>query len=136
MDFKKKLRIRLYMAIAYIITGIVFAALFFRSTNEYMMTLGIALIIMGIFRIIRYMKITKDDDSVRLQKIAETDERNISIIHKAKSTAFGLYILITAMAVIVLEILGNSELSSILGLNVCIIVFLYWICYRIYQKKL
>lgn len=136
MDFKKKLRIRLYMAIAYIITGIAFAALFFRSTNEYMITLGIALIIMGIFRIIRYMKITKDDDSVRLQKIAETDERNISIIHKAKSTAFGLYILITAMAVIVLEILGNSELSSILGLNVCIIVFLYWICYRIYQKKL
>ena len=138
MDYKKKLKTRLYTAIAYIFIGIIFSVLYFCgvSENQSVLSLGIALIVMGILRIRQYMKITKDDESIRKQRIAETDERNIAILHKAKSVAFGLYVFIVAIVVIILELLGKSELSTILALNVCAIVLLYWICYWIYQKKL
>lgn len=137
MDFKKKLKTRLYIAIVYIIIGVAFAVLYLcgMSENQYLLSLGIALIIMGILRIRQYMKITKDDESVRRREISETDERNIAILHKAKSSAFGLYTFITAAAAIVLEILGKSELATVLALNVGAIVGLYWICYWVYQKK-
>ena len=138
MDYKKKLNTRLYTAIAYIFIGIIFSVLYFCgvSENQSVLSLGIALIVMGILRIRQYMKITKDDESIRKQRIAETDERNIAILHKSKSVAFGLYVFIVAIVVIILELLGKSELSTILALNVCAIVLLYWICYWIYQKKL
>lgn len=138
MDYKKKLKSRLYTAIAYIFIGIIFSVLYSCgvSENQYVLSLGIAFIIMGILRVRQYMKITKDEESIRKQRIAETDERNIAILHKAKSAAFGLYVFIVATAVIILELLGKSELSTILAWNVCVITLLYWVCYRVYQKKL
>ena len=50
--------------------------------------------------------------------------------------AFGLYILITGVVVIVLEAMGRRENASILALHVCGLVLLYWICYFIYNRKL
>ena len=90
---------------------------------------------MGIVRIIQYKKITKDEESIRRRRIAETDERNITILHKAKSDAVGIYVTITATAVVILEIIGRSELSTILASTVCALVLLYLICYWIYQKR-
>lgn len=137
MDFKKKLKTRLNVAIGYIIIGIIFAALFYSKIieNQYLLSLGIALIVMGIVRIIQYKKITKDEESIRRRRIAETDERNIAILHKAKSAAVGIYVTITAAAAVILEIIGKSELSVILASSVSTLVLLYLICYLIYQKR-
>ncbi len=136
MDFMKKLKTRRNVAISYGLIGILFTALFFTDImkSEYILTLGIAFIVMGIFRLVQYKRITKDEQSVLRRKTEEYDERNVSIIRKSRSAAFTLYVFITAVAVIVLQLLGKSELSSILGLNVCAIVLLYWICYVIYHK--
>ena len=89
---------------------------------------------MAVIRLIAYMRITKDDESIKRQEIAENDERNIAIIHKAKSTAFGLYVFLVATIIIILELLGITELTTILALNLCGIVVLYWLCYYIYHK--
>lgn len=137
MNFKNKLKTRLYTAITYISSGIIFVSLYGSKTteNQYLFSLGIALVIMGIARIIQYKRITKDEESIRRQKVAETDERNIAIINKSKSTAFGLYVFGVASIVIVLEILGITKYTNILALSVCSLALLYWICYWIYQKK-
>lgn len=137
MDYKQKLKTRLYTAITYISSGIIFIALYGSKTteNQYLFSLGIALVIMGIARIIKYKQITKDEESIRRQKVAETDERNIAILNKAKSTAFGLYIFGVATIVIVLEILEITKYTNILALSVCVLALLYWICYWIYQKR-
>lgn len=137
MDYKKKLKTRLYTAITYISSGIIFVALYGSKTteNQYLFSIGIALIIMGIARIIQYKKITKDEESIRCQRVAETDERNIAILNKAKSTAFGIYVFIAGSVAIVLEVIGKTEYSFILALNVMALVFLYWISYWIYRKR-
>lgn len=136
MDFKRKLKTRLYTAITYILIGGIFIAMYLCniSENQYLLTLGIALAVMAVIRLIAYMRITKDDESIKRQEIAENDERNIAIIHKAKSTAFGLYVFLVATIIIILELLGITELTTILALNLCGIVVLYWLCYYIYHK--
>ena len=138
MTFKKKLKFRLYTAITYLLAGIIMAALFLLriNKNEFIFTFGIVLATMGLLRLISYKKITKNDESVHQQEIAEKDERNIAIMHKAKSMAFGVYVFTAAIAVIIFQFLGKNDLCNIIAINMCAIVFLYWSCYFIFQKNI
>ena len=137
MDFKKKLRLRLYVAITYIVLGAIFIATAFitKTENEFISTFGFMMILMGIVRIRNYRIITKDEDTIRKQRIIETDERNISIIHMAKSVAFAVYTFILGATVIVLSFIGMHEAARWAACSVCLLVVIYWICYYIYQKK-
>ena len=138
MDFEKKLKIRLCTSVTYLVAGIALCVAYFCKINEkqFVLTFGAVLIAMGIVRICGYLRITKDSESVRRQRIAESDERNISIMKKAKSTAFGIYVLAAAVIVIVLEFSGRTDLANIIAMNLSTLVFLYWLCYWIYQKRL
>ncbi|MGM9551507.1 MAG: hypothetical protein ACI3XA_04560 [Clostridia bacterium] len=137
MDFEKKLKLRLYMAIGYVIVGVCLIGMCFTDvfTNDFFSSFGLVLFVIGIAKIRKYRLITKDEETIRRQKIAETDERNIAILHKAKSVAFGVYSCISAVMVIVFEIMGKDEIAIILALMLCVLVFVYWLTYWIYQKK-
>lgn len=137
MDFKKKLKLRLNVAITYIVLGVILIVGTFitKTENEFISSFGFAMIIMGFVRIRNYRMITKDEGTIRKQQIMETDERNISIIHKAKSTAFAIYIFILGIAVIVLSFIGMHEAAKWVAYSVCLLIVIYWICYFIYQKK-
>ena len=137
MDFKKKLKLRLNVAITYIVLGVILIVGTFitKTENEFISSFGFAMIIMGFVRIRNYRMITKDEGTIRKQQIMETDERNISIIHKAKSTAFAIYILILGIAVIVLSFIGMHEAAKWFAYPACLLVVIYWICYFIYQRK-
>lgn len=137
MDYKKKLRSRLNIAITYIVLGVMFivGTSITKTENDFISTFGFMMILMGLVRIRNYRMITKDEDTIRKQEIIETDERNISIIHKAKSTAFSIYILLLGTAVIVLSLFNMHEVARWIACSVCLIVVIYWICYFIYQKK-
>lgn len=137
MDYKEKLKQRLYIAIIYIALGVMMIAGTFaiKTDNDFISAFGFAIIIMGIVRIRNYRMIIKNEDTIRKQEIIETDERNISIIHKAKSTAFSIYILLLGTSVIVLSLFNMHEVARWIAYSVCLIVVIYWICYFIYQKK-
>lgn len=137
MDFKKKLRTRLYIAISYIILGValIVTAFITEMENEYFSPLGFAFAVIGIARVKQYFLISKNEETIKKQEIRETDERNISISNKAKSLSFSLYILLSCVAVIILQILGKSDLASILGLTVCALLIFYWVSYFIIRKK-
>ena len=92
MDYKKKLKQRLYYGVICIVLGaiMIIGVTATKSENEYISAFGFALAMVGVARIIQYLKITKNEDSIKKQKINETDERNISIIQKAKSATFGV----------------------------------------------
>ena len=137
MDFKKKLKTRLCFGIAYIIVGIamITVALFSDSAGEYLSPFGSALLVIGIVRVRNHYLITKDDETIRKQQIAETDERNIAISNKAKSISFNLYIILACVTVIALQIMKITEFAQIIGLTVCILLVIYWIGYFILQKK-
>ena len=137
MDFKKKLKTRLYIAIIYIALGVmmivgVFAS---ESDNDFISALGFAVAMVGLARIIQYLIITKNEDSIRKQKVNETDERNVSIIHKAKSTTFTIYITLMCTAVIILSLFNMHDIAKYIAYPVCLLVVIYWLCYFIYQKR-
>lgn len=137
MDFKKKLKQRLCIAITYIVLGImlIVGTFVIKTENNFISAFGFALVIMGIVRIRNYRMITKNEDTIRKQQIIETDERNISIIHKAKSAAFAVYTFTSGIAVIVLSFINMHEVAKWIAYSLCLLVAIYWICYLVYRKK-
>ena len=137
MNYKKNLKLRLYLGISYIVLGIILivVSFFTNSNNDFMSSFGLVLAVLGVVRIRNYFIITKNEDTVRKQKIIETDERTISIIHKAKSATFTIYISILAATIIILSIMNMHEIAKLLSYSVCLLVVIYWVCYFIYQKR-
>ena len=136
MDFKKRIKTRLYVGIAYIFLGIAMISITFMNItdNEFVSSFGLALALMGLVRIRNYFLITRNDETLKKQEIAETDERNISIINKARGMAFIAYIMIAALSVIVLALLGYHEIARWISYSVALLVAIYWVCYIIYRK--
>lgn len=137
MDYKKKLKQRLYIAVIYIALGVMMIAGTFmvKTDNDFISSFGFAIIVMGIVRIRNYFMITKNEDTIRKQEIIETDERNIAIQNKAKSATFSIYTLLLATAVIILSLFNMHEIAKWLAYAVLLLVAIYWICYLVYQKK-
>lgn len=136
MKFENKLKLRLYLAIGYIVLGVILIILFNLkgAENSYLSSMGLALIVVGIVRIRNHIIITKNEESIRKQKIAETDERNIAIANKAKSLSFMIYIFMACIAVIVLEILNKTQWVSVISGMVCLLLVIYWVTYLIVRK--
>lgn len=137
MDYKKKLKQRLYIAVIYIALGVMMIVGVFatKPDNDFISSFGFAIIVMGIVRIRNYFMITKNEDTIRKQEIIETDERNIAIQNKAKSATFSIYTLLLGTAVIILSLFNMHEIAKWLAYSVLLLVAIYWICYMVYQKK-
>ncbi len=137
MEFKKKLKIRLYLAIGYTLLGLAMIIVFnlFKNSNTLLSTFGLCFFVIGISRMIRYRRITKSEETIRKQEILESDERNIAISNKARGIAFISYIFIACIAIIILEFANQIQLVKVLSMTVCILVFVYWISYWILSKK-
>ena len=137
MDFKKKLKIRLWVAISYIVIGIsmIAVSIISQTKNQFISSFGLALTVIGIARIRNHFIITKNGDTLRKREIAETDERNVSITNRARSAAFTAYILLAGIFVIVMGLLDKIELAVWVSYSVALLVTIYWVCYIVYQKK-
>ncbi|MBQ6836073.1 MAG: hypothetical protein IJO47_03370 [Clostridia bacterium] len=138
MEFRKKLKTRLYIAIAYIIIGAITTAVAFgyNIENEFFSAYGIALIICGAVRLRQYIKLTSSEENIRKQEIAESDERNIAIANKARSWAFYFYVILVGVAVIILEIIGKAEIATAAAMSICALIVLYWISYYAISRKM
>lgn len=137
MDFKRKLKIRLFTAISYTILGLAMIILFniIKTETGFLSSFGFALIIIGIAKIRNYILITKDEETIKKCEITETDERNICIANKAKSISFIVYVILACISVVILQILNKPHLATILSSTVCILILIYWISYWIISKK-
>lgn len=137
MNYKKKLKTRLYIGIVYIVLGIamITGAFLSKTNNDFISSFGFVLTIMGIARVKKYFIITKDEETIKKQQTAETDERNLSILNKARSTSFSAYVLISGIGIIILSVFNMHKEATLIAYSVCLLVALYWIFYWIYQKK-
>ena len=137
MDFRKKLKIRLFLAIGYIVIGLAMLVVFniIKTENEFLSSFGFALIVVGIVRIRNYIRITKNEETIIKRQIAETDERNISIANRAKSVSFIVYVIFASVSVIILQLLNKTPLAVILSATVSVLVLIYWVSYWIISRK-
>ena len=137
MDFQKRMKQRQYIAIFYIVLGLVLiiTGLLRHTDNSFIFAFGVAMLVLGILRTAQYRKITVNEQSMRKRELMETDERNRMISERAKSWVFSLSVFIAGVLVIVLSLLGHHELALPISWFVCGMVVLYWICWIIISKK-
>ena len=137
MEFKEKIKKRLGIYIVYLVIGIVIIVMNALGVikNETIGAFGTAIAFMGIIRIVQYSRMLRDDKLLAKQKIAESDERNLMIITKAKSLTFGIYALIGCVAIIVLEVMGMELAAQIAGFAICAYVLIYYVCYLVLRHK-
>lgn len=137
MEFKKKLKQRLYIGVSYIALGLILilTAGMNHFRNSFFVSFGVALLVMGILRIFKYRKVTRDPKNIRKQELAETDERTRMISEKAKSWAFSFSMLLSGVLVIVLNIMGFHDQAQPFAWYVCGMVILYWVFWVVLGKK-
>lgn len=137
MEYRKKLRKRLYYAISYLVLGLILNTVAFvtETGNPFLSAFGSGLFIIGIVRILRHIRLVKSNAAVKKQEIAETDERNLMLAEKARGWAFIFYIILAGIAVIVLSLLGLHDAAQPFAWSVCLLVFLYWLFYFILKRK-
>lgn len=138
MEFKKKLKSRLYVGIIYMAIGVIMIAGTNAAKTENMFTshFGLVIAVMGLVRIRNYRIITRNEETIKKQEIAETDERNLLIVQKARSTAFFVYILLACTVVIILSLFDMSDMGQWIAYSLFALLIIYWICYWVYRKKL
>ncbi|MBR6513824.1 MAG: hypothetical protein IKT46_03210 [Clostridia bacterium] len=135
MDFKKRMKIRLWTNIIYIVLGVAMIAAGFitKTDNEFVSSFGLTLTVVGLALIKK--NIITSEEKLKRREIAENDERNIAIVHKARSWAFSFYVILGCLAVIVLSLLSLQDIASWIGVGVFSLIAIYWICYFIVRKK-
>ena len=97
--------------------------------------MGGGLLGVGIVRLIQMYRLKKDDTYREKMETEMTDERNRFLRNKAWAWAGYLFILIAAVAVIVLRVMGQALLSQAASYALCLMLILYWVSYLILRKK-
>lgn len=137
MDYKKKLKQRLYVNLGWAGIGALFILFWCirQPENTYPLSLGIAFVIMSVIRTIQYRQTVKDEQALRQKELAETDERNQMMSERAKSWSFSISVFIAGNLAIILSLLGKQDLALLFAWFLCGMTLLYWICWNIIRKK-
>lgn len=137
MDFNRKMKIRKYAALVIMLlgAGLIAVNLTGIAENDILSSMGLMFLVIGAARLVQYKRITADSESLNARRIAETDERNVMLWTKARSLAFSVYSLATALAVVVLYILNMQATAQIVSYCLLSFVVIYWVCYFIISRK-
>ena len=103
--------------------------------DEFWSGMGSALVVIGACRLLRAHRLKKNEEYREKMETYATDERIHFLRTKALSWAGYLFIIISAVAVIVFRILGQDVYSTAASYAVCLMLVLYWICYLVLKKK-
>ena len=137
MDFEKKMKIRQYVAIFYCVLGavLILGNLLMDYENHFILPFGIALLIIGVLRMMQNRKITKNEQTMHQREVMESDERNILISERARSWTFIFSVVAAGFIVMVLSVLGYHEQAQPFSWFVCAMIGLYWVFYLILKRK-
>ena len=103
--------------------------------DSYWSGMGTALIFVSAVFMIQQIRYSKDKAYQEYVDVEAKDERNKYLRMKAWSWAGYWFLMISAVASIVLKLIGLDEYSVVAGGSVCVLVLLYWLSYLILRKK-
>lgn len=145
-DYREVLKKRNYLFYAFIFLGIltmILSLVFSGGSHNYLspflsglyMGIGTGLTLVGVLFLFKTRKILGDEKKLREKKLAEQDERNITIAQKTMS-ATGLLLLF----VIYLGLIFSGIFSMTVFWTLWILVMVYFVifvaCYFYYKHKL
>lgn len=127
---------RIILYIVWLVLGIGLIVLGAMDTiDSFWSGMGGGFLVIGILRLFQQLRLRKDTDYREKMETEVTDERNRFIRNKAWAWAGYLFVLMAAVATIVLRIMGQAFLSQCAAFAVSILVLLYWVSYMILRKK-
>jgi len=125
-----------WISIAYIMIGIILIALaFFEIVDEFWNGVGFGLGIIGVLQLIRILRFENNKAYREKVEIETNDERNHFIRNKAWAWAGYFFVLISAVATIVLRIMKLELYANASAMFLCLMLILYWCAYYILKKK-
>lgn len=127
---------RFIASILEIIIGIILiSGSLFGIMDEYWNGMGTAMLMVGIIFFIRQIKYKTNEEYREKYDVERSDERNRYLSGRAWGWAGYLFVIISAVASIMLKIAGREELMFMASGSVCLIVLLYWFSYMILKRK-
>lgn len=127
---------KIILFILYFVIGITLLILGIADViDEFWSGMGSGLILVGILRLIKVFRYSKDESYREAVNTELNDERNRFIRNKAWAWAGYMFVIISAIAVIVLRLLGQDVLSLAASFAMCLMITLYWISFFILRKK-
>ena len=97
--------------------------------------MGTGLVLVSILRLFQWVRARRDESYREKVETEENDERNRFLRNKAWAWAGYLFVLIAAVAVIVLRILGQEVYSQAASYAMCLLLVLYWGAFLILRQK-
>lgn len=94
--------------------------------DDFWVGFGGGMIGIGVLRLIQVIRYRTNATYAEGVNIANGDERNRFLLEKARSYAYFYGALLEAVGVIVLRAMEYPELSTLLGLVLCLQLLLYW----------
>ena len=131
MKAKSYLVSMIYIIVGSILIGLGFAG----KVDEFWNGMGSALLVVATIQLIRRYRFNKNESYREKIEIAEKDERNHFLRNKAWAWAGYLYVMIMAVACIVLRVVGQDTLSLAASGSVCLMLVLFWISFLILKRK-
>ena len=127
---------RIITSVIYIILGVVLFALgVMEILDAFWSGMGAALIVVGVIRLVQFLRFRKDEAYREKVETETTDERNRFIRNKAWAWAGYMFIIFAGLCVIVFKVIGQEMWSLAASYAVCLMLVLYWISYLILKKK-
>ena len=124
------------VSIFYIILGAILIGLSFAGKlDEFWNGMGSALLVMGVIQFIRRYRFEKNEAYREKVEVETNDERNRFIRNKAWAWAGYLFVMLMAVASIILRIMGQDLLSIATSGAVCLVLVLFWVSYFILKRK-
>lgn len=131
----KKVKTYLVSIIYIILGGVLIGLGFAGKVDEFWNGMGSALLVIGVIQLIRFYRFNKDEAYREKLETEANDERNKFISNKAWAWAGYLFVMIMAVACIVLRIMGLDEWSMAASGSVCLVLVLFWVSYLILKRK-
>ena len=131
-----KMSRRVLVYVIYILLGGVLVGLSCAEmVDEFWSGMGGALVAVGVLRLVRAYRLSKDESYREWMEVESADERNRFIRNKAWAWAGYLFVLIVAVSSVVFRIAGQELLSVAAGFAVCLMILLFWGAYMILRKR-
>lgn len=125
----------MYVGWAEFLFAVVLIAICAYGTNAQIGMFGTMLAVIALKNIRKNLAYLKNDEKLRKEEIIENDERNISIVNRARSLSFIIFVVILSVLGTVLYALGKADIATLVFEGLCALVIIYWICYIVISRK-
>ena len=139
MEYRKKIVKRILIHIVWMVIMLVLSAVAYivgdESIRDYMTAFAIALTVATAVRIASGIRLLRDEEMLKKREIAEKDERNLSIVLRAKGWTFGISVFAACVVILVLGLLNMQTELKIVSYCLCFVVVVYYFTYLVLQRN-